>query len=166
MVDVYVGAGSNIAPAEHLRHAVAALEERFGPVRRSDVYRSPSFGFRGADFLNMVIAFPTDRPADDVERELYDIEYEGGRVRRGERFSSRTLDLDLMLFGVAVDPGRRLPREDVRRYPFVLAPLAELAPALRHPLTGCTLDDEWRRMRERERGGIVLERLGPLDEVP
>src|SRR5690606_5497052 len=108
-------------------------------------------------FLNMVVAFPADRPADEIERELHDIEYEGGRVRRTERFSSRTLDLDLLLVGATVDPGRRLPREDVRRYPFVLAPLAELASALRHPLTGCTVEHEWRRMREREH--IVLERL-------
>src|SRR5690606_27723284 len=154
---VFVGAGSNIEPEHHLRHAVFALEERFGRMQQSDVYRSPAFGFRGAPFLNMVFAFAVDRPADDVERELYDIEYEGGRVLRAERFSSRKLDLDLLLLGATVDPGRRLPREDVRRYPFVLAPLTEIAPTLRHPLTGRTLEDEWRRMRER--GQIELERL-------
>jgi len=161
MVDVYVGAGSNIEPERYLRLAVSALEERFGRIRCSNVYRSPSYGFQGADFLNMVFAFSTAGGPDDVERELYDIEYEGGRIRRTERFSSRTLDLDLLLFGQAVDAPRRLPRDDVRRYPFVLAPLAELAPALRHPLTGAELADEWRAMRER--GGITLERLGPLD---
>lgn len=163
MADVYVGAGSNIEPERHLRLAASALEERFGRIRCSHVYRSPAFGFHGADFLNMVFAFPTDRDPDDVERELYDIEYEGGRVRRVERFSSRTLDLDLLLFGAAIDAARRLPRDDVRRYPFVLAPLAELAPTLRHPLTGLTLEEEWRAMRDR--GGIVLERLGTLDSL-
>jgi len=163
MVDVYVGAGSNIEPERHLRLAISALVERFGRIRCSNVYRSPSYGFQGADFLNAVFAFSTEGGPDDVERELYDIEYEGGRVRRAERFSSRTLDLDLLLFGGAVDASRRLPRDDVRRYPFVLAPLAELAPALRHPLTGIELADEWRAMRGR--GGIVLERLGPLDRI-
>lgn len=159
MVDVYIGVGSNIEPERHLRLAVDALEARFGPIRCSSVYRSPAFGFCGADFLNMVCAFSTDRGADDIERELHDIEYEGGRLRRAERFSSRTLDLDLLLFGEAVDVPRRLPRSDVLRYPFVLAPLAELAPALRHPLTGASLADEWRVMQGR--GGVVLERVGP-----
>ncbi|HEX6996261.1 MAG TPA: 2-amino-4-hydroxy-6-hydroxymethyldihydropteridine diphosphokinase [Gammaproteobacteria bacterium] len=157
MVEVYVGVGSNIEPERHLRLAVAALEARFGRIRCSSVYRSPSFGFCGADFLNMVCAFSTDRGPDDVERELYDIEYEGGRVRRVERYSSRTLDLDLLLFGEAVDAARRLPRSDVLRYPFVLAPLVELDPALRHPLTGVALADEWRAMQRR--GAVALERV-------
>src|SRR5690606_30838941 len=95
MVEVYVGAGSNIEPARHLKLAAAALAERFPGLRCSDVYRSPAFGFSGAPFLNMVFAFEFTGSPDDVERELHDIEYEGGRVRRGERFSSRTLDLDL-----------------------------------------------------------------------
>jgi 2-amino-4-hydroxy-6-hydroxymethyldihydropteridine diphosphokinase len=163
MVDVYVGAGSNIEPERHLRHAVGMLEARFGPVRCSDVYRSPSFGFAGPDFLNIVVAFTVEISPDDVERELFDIEYEGGRLRRGERFSSRTLDLDLLLFGEMVDPKRRLPREDVRRYPFVLAPLAELAPQLKHPLTGMAIDSEWRAMQAR--GPFELERQ-PRKIVP
>jgi len=165
MVDVYVGVGSNIEPERHLRLAVEALEARFGRIRCSSIYKSPSFGFRGADFLNMVCAFSTDRGPDDVERELHDIEYEGGRLRRGERFSSRTLDLDLLLFGDSVDAQRRLPRSDVLRYPFVLGPLAELAPTLRHPLTGVSFAEEWKAMQER--GGVALERLGsdPLDSV-
>src|SRR5690606_409014 len=91
MVDVYIGVGSNIEPERHLRLAVDALEARFGPIRCSSVYRSPASGFCGADFLHMVCACSTDRGADAHERELPDIEYEGGRLRRAERFSSRTL---------------------------------------------------------------------------
>jgi len=160
MVDVYVGVGSNIEPERYLRLAVAELEARFGRIRCSSVYRSPSFGFHGADFLNMVCAFSTDRCPGEVDRELHDIEYEGGRLRRGERYSSRTLDLDLLLFGEAVDAPCRVPRDDVLRYPFVLGPLAELAPALRHPLTGVAIAEAWQAMQRR--GGVALERVGPL----
>lgn len=162
MVDVYVGAGSNIEPQRHLRRAVAALGERFGRLECSDVFRSPAFGFRGDDFMNMVVAFAVDIDADAVERGLHDIEYDGGRERRTQRFSSRKLDLDLLLFGGAVDPSRRLPRDDVRRYPFVLAPLAGLRPRLRHPLTGRTLLEEWRAMSG---SPVSLERLGRLERL-
>jgi 2-amino-4-hydroxy-6-hydroxymethyldihydropteridine diphosphokinase len=162
MADVYVGAGSNIEPVRHLRLAVAALEARFGAVGCSDVYRSKAFGFDGDDFLNMVIAFSAAGTPDDVERELCDIEYEGGRIRRAQRFSPRTLDLDLLLFGAAVDPTRRLPRDDVLRYPFVLAPLVDLVPELRHPLTGRRLGTEW----QARRASNALARLGRLKELP
>lgn len=165
MVEVYVGAGSNREPRRHLLLAVAALTERYGRLRCSEVYRSPAFGFSGADFLNMVIAFAADDTADEVKRALADIEYAGGRARDAPRFSPHTLDLDLLLVGATVDPPRRLPREDVRRFPFVLAPLADLAPALRHPLTGRTLAEEWRAMQAagRPTGLVRLGRLEVLD---
>lgn len=68
-----------------------------------------------------------------------------GRVRGPDPFSSRTLDLDLLLYGDAVlpEPSIRVPREDIRKYAFVLGPLAELAPGLRHPLTGETMAELW-----------------------
>ena len=163
MADVYVGVGSNIEPERHLKLAVAALEERFGGLRRSDVFRSPAFGFSGDDFLNMIVAFATPANPDEVEHVLSDIEYEGGRARRAPRFSSRTLDLDLLLYGAMVDAARRVPRDDVRRYPFVLAPLADLAPDLPHPLTGRTMRQEWRSMSA---CGPSLVRLGDLDAQP
>lgn len=162
MADVYVGVGSNIEPERHVRLAIRALEERFGGLRCSDVFRAPAYGFAGDDFLNMVVAFSTESDPDAVERVLYDIEYEGGRTRRGKRFSARTLDLDLLLYGAMVDASRRLPRDDVRRYPFVLAPLADLAPQLRHPLTGRPIGDAWREMSAEV---TRLERLGGIDSL-
>jgi len=163
MVDVYVGVGSNIEAEANLRLAFTALEAWFGTVRRSSVFRSPAFGFSGDDFLNAVAAFETDEDADVVESVLSAIEYGDGQVRNEQRFSARTLDLDLLLYGGMVDASRRLPREDVSRYPFVLAPLAELAPALVHPLTGRTIGEKWSRMAAAE---PALERVGALIELP
>jgi 2-amino-4-hydroxy-6-hydroxymethyldihydropteridine diphosphokinase len=159
MPDVYVGVGSNIDAEAHLRLAVQSLSERFGELRCSDVFRSPAFGFEGEDFLNMVVGFASAAGPERVEESLSGIEYAGGRARQAARYVSRTLDLDLLLYGPMVDARLRLPREDVLRYPFVLAPLAELAPALVHPVQGMRLEDAWRRMA---RGPVALQRLGAL----
>ncbi|HEX5419381.1 MAG TPA: 2-amino-4-hydroxy-6-hydroxymethyldihydropteridine diphosphokinase [Gammaproteobacteria bacterium] len=160
--DVYVGIGSNIEPQVHLKLAVEQLRQHFGELRCSSVYRSPAHGFKGEDFLNMVVGFAAAGDADLVEQTLSSIEYSGGRARQAERYVSRTLDLDLLLYGACVDPRRRLPRDDVLRFPFVLGPLAELAPGLRHPLTGIELGEAWRAMQQRP---IVLQCLGPLAEL-
>lgn len=157
MPEAVVGIGSNIDPQRHVATALTELEQRFGRLRRSSVYRSPAYGFRGDDFLNLVVIFETDADADGVEDVLSSIESFGGRKRDGPRFAPRTLDLDLLLYGWRVDARRRLPRADVNRYPFVLAPLAEIAPALRHPLTGVTMADAWRRMARTE---PRVERVG------
>ena len=144
-LEVYVGLGSNIRPAHHLREALRLLGAHFGRLRCSLVYESPPFGFSGDDFLNAVVGLQTGRPLEAIEDVLTAVERAQGRARRS-RAGSRTLDLDLLLYGMRVDPPRRLPRADVLEYPFVLAPLAELAPALPHPVTGMPLAEAWRRM--------------------
>jgi 2-amino-4-hydroxy-6-hydroxymethyldihydropteridine diphosphokinase len=159
MPEVYVGIGSNIDAEVHLKLAVQSLGRHFGALRCSNVFRSPSFGFEGEDFLNMVVGFRTGAGADRVEQILSDLEDAGGRPRKVARYASRTLDLDLLLYGATVDPRRRLPREDVLRFPFVLAPIAELAPGLRHPVSGVTLGAAWRTMSLRP---VALECLGAL----
>jgi 2-amino-4-hydroxy-6-hydroxymethyldihydropteridine diphosphokinase len=163
MHEVYVGVGSNIEPARHLRLGTAAVRERFGALRCSDVFQSPAVGFDGPEFLNMVVGFSADADPDSIEQALFDIEYGGGR-RRGPRFASRALDLDLLLYGAMVDARRRVPRDDVCRYPFVLAPLADLAPDLRHPLTGRRLAEE--RSAMECRGSLRLIRMGKLCGLP
>jgi 2-amino-4-hydroxy-6-hydroxymethyldihydropteridine diphosphokinase len=160
MVDVYVGIGSNVAPAKNLCAAFADLTAAFGAVASSSVYRSPAFGFEGADFLNLVVRFSSDLPAEAVESRLSAIEYSGGRQRSARKFSPRTLDLDLLLYGVMVDARLRLPRDDIARYAFVLCPLAEIAPDLMHPVTGRTMNSAWTDMaRENPR----LVNLGELN---
>lgn len=158
--DVYVGIGSNIDPSKHLRDALEALECHFAAPVRSSLYRSPPYGFSGADFLNMVVVFASGEGPEAVEAVLSKIESEGGRALR--RQGSRTLDLDLLLYGQRVDARRRLPREDVLRYPFVLAPLAEIAAHVAHPVTGERFDAAWRAMAA---GEPPLERLGPVEHL-
>jgi 2-amino-4-hydroxy-6-hydroxymethyldihydropteridine diphosphokinase len=143
-VNCYVGVGSNIEPYRHIPHAIRLLRERFGEVTVSPVYECPAVGFDGADFLNLVVAFETEAGIPELLRTLRRIESDCGRVR-GERTASRTMDLDLLLYGntVADTDELRLPRADILRYAFVLKPLAEIAPEVRHPTEGRRFAELW-----------------------
>ena len=142
---VYVGAGSNIEPAKHLRMACAALADAYGPLTTSSVYRSQAVGFDGDDFLNMVIGFNTDAKPPSINDFLQQVHDRAGRPRDSAGFVSRIIDLDLLLYGdQIIDTDElRVPREDINRYGFVLGPLAEIAPDLRHPANGCTMAELW-----------------------
>ena len=159
MPEIFVGLGSNIEPEANLRAALAALRNRFGALSCSSVYRSPALGFVGPEFLNMVVGLTANVGVDALEVALSELENAGGRDP-AKRSGSRTIDLDLLLFGERVDAARRLPRADVLEYPFVLAPLAEIAPDLVHPVTGIPLARAWTGIAGRF---DALRRVGSLD---
>lgn len=152
MTEVFVSVGSNVDPARHVRAGVEALRRRFGALRVSTVYQCPAVGFSGDDFYNLVLAFDTREDPHAVARALHEIEAAMGRRRGGPRFASRTLDLDLILHGDTVlhERGLELPRPDILRYAFVLRPLAELAPGLRHPVDGRSYAELWSAFDDRD----------------
>ncbi len=136
MATVYISLGSNIDRVHNTRAGVEALRERFGPLQLSSVYESEAVGFEGDAFYNMVIACEVSLDVQATNRVLAEIEDRYGRDRSGPRFSSRTLDLDLLLYDDLVldDDGLKLPREEILKNAFVLWPLAEIAPHRIHPL--------------------------------
>ncbi len=140
---VFVSAGSNIDPRANLEAACAALGDRYGALELSPVYESPAEGFDGPPFLNLVVSFRTKEPPEEILEALAGLEARAGRDRSSGKFSSRTLDLDLLLYGDRVDATLKLPHPDIERYAFVLRPLADLAPNLRHALSGETTAELW-----------------------
>lgn len=145
MPEVFIGAGSNVEPRRHLGAGLRALAERFGLLRLSPVYRNSPVGFEGDDFLNLVIAFETDEPVEEVASALAAIEDAHGRSRQGVKFAPRTLDLDLLLYGDLVTDGEafQLPRDEITEYAFVLKPLADLAGEALHPVLGRSYAELW-----------------------
>lgn len=145
MPRVYLGLGSNIEPERNLQIGVRELRWRFGELELSPVYRSAPVGFDGPDFLNLVAGLDTDEAPDGIQWQAELIHDIVGRERQSDRFGSRPLDIDLLLYGdlVVDEPRLKLPRADVLDYSFVLRPLAELAPGLVHPVTGRTMADHW-----------------------
>lgn len=165
MARVYVSLGSNIRPAEHMRKGVSALRARFGALSLSSVYDSAAVGFSGDNFYNMVAGFDADAPVRAVAQLLHDIEEAHGRVRSGPRFSSRTLDIDLLLYDtlIAHASGLDVPRAEITRHAFVLQPLAEIAPDYIHPEQGRSLARLWAELGEGFRQEGQLLRRIPFD---
>ena len=141
---VFVSAGSNIDPRANLETACRALKRHYGEIELSPLYQSPAEGFSGPDFLNLVAGFETEESPGEIRKRLAELEARAGRDRSGGKFSSRTLDLDLLLYDDRVDASLKLPHPDIERYAFVLKPLADLAPDLRHPVSGATIAELWR----------------------
>jgi 2-amino-4-hydroxy-6-hydroxymethyldihydropteridine diphosphokinase len=102
-------------------------------------------GFDGDAFYNLVAGFDTAMDVQTVAARLHEIEDSHQRRRDGPRFSSRTLDIDLLLYDDLVldGPDLRLPREEITLSAFVLAPLAEITPTHCHPLSGQTYAELW-----------------------
>lgn len=145
MPRVFVGIGSNIDRERHIRDGVADLRRRFGELALSIVYESEAVGFDGNNFYNLVAAFDSDESVEAINDALHEIEDANGRTREGPRFSSRTLDIDLLLYGDAVmQQGKlELPRDEIIRNAFVLRPLAEMVPELHHPLLNKSYAELW-----------------------
>ena len=150
MSRVWVSAGSNIRPEEHIPAAIVLLRDRFGELVLSPVYQTPAVGFDGDDFYNMVLGFETEIPVEEVRTILHLIEDQQGRVRDGVKFTSRTLDLDLLIYGNMVSEELDIPRSEITRYAFVLGPLAQVAGSEYHPVIGKSYAELWNEFDQGE----------------
>jgi 2-amino-4-hydroxy-6-hydroxymethyldihydropteridine diphosphokinase len=142
---IYISLGSNIDRELNTRAGIEALKQAFGNLILSSVYESEAVGFDGDAFYNMVIACEVDSAVHETNQILRDIEDANGRDRSGPKFSSRTLDLDLLLYDDMIldEHGLKLPRGEILKNAFVLWPMAEIAPTLKHPEVGESYAQLW-----------------------
>jgi 2-amino-4-hydroxy-6-hydroxymethyldihydropteridine diphosphokinase len=154
-VRAYVGLGANLGEdlGATLTQASLQLAALQGTrvVALSSLWRSAPVDATGPDFVNAVVALDTDLAPLDLLDALQAIEQAHGR-ERPYRHAPRTLDLDLLLYGDSVldTPRLTLPHPRLGERAFVLRPLLEIAPELRHLARG----QGWQEQR--------IERLGPL----
>ena len=143
----YISIGSNIDRDKNIVASLQVLEHRFGKLTISSVYESEPVGFTGDAFYNLVVGFNSALEVKDVARQLRQIELDNGRTRDCQKFSARTLDLDLLLYDdLILNDGRlQIPRNEIERYAFVLEPLAEMAPALKHPISRLSYAELWEK---------------------
>ncbi|WP_031429897.1 2-amino-4-hydroxy-6-hydroxymethyldihydropteridine diphosphokinase [Methylomicrobium agile] len=154
----YISIGSNIEKERNIHSALRELSLLFGGLVVSSTYETEPVGFDGATFHNLVVGFDSDLNVKTIAKQLRQIELDHGRTRGCKKFSSRTLDLDLILFGDLIlnDDGLQIPRDEIERYAFVLEPLAEIAGDLRHPVSGIRYRDLWERF---DKDGFAQKRV-------
>ena len=140
---VAVAAGSNLGDRRaHLEWAFAQLAGSLSNLRISSLIETEPVDVPGPQppYLNAAVVGETTLAPVDLMRALLDLERARGR-RRGAPRASRTLDLDLILYGDLIldTPALVVPHPRFRERRFVLEPLAELAPEWRDPVTGKTV---------------------------
>ena len=132
--DIFLSLGSNIEPEKNIDFAKEQLQIKYGKLLISSIYKTKAVGFVGDDFLNLVIKVSTSDSPETVIDHLHSIEKQTGRETGTGRFNSRTLDIDLLLYGDLIDASLNLPRDEILEYDFVLEPLAEIFPEGIHPI--------------------------------
>jgi 2-amino-4-hydroxy-6-hydroxymethyldihydropteridine diphosphokinase len=145
MTRVYVAAGSNVEPEKNLARACREIAERWDGAVFSRAFRNTAVGFDGPDFINMVVGFRSAETIDVVQSKLREIETICGRPRHAPKWASRTMDLDILLFGARIEKTAdyTVPRPDLLKRPYMLGPMAELAPHEMHPVAGKTVGQLW-----------------------
>lgn len=138
MAQIYLSIGSNIEPELHFKRCATMLEAQFEKLRWSPVYRSNAVGMVGEDFLNAVVSAHTALSVEQLGNTLNTIETDLGRVRSANKFSSRTMDIDLLLYDDLVinNTSINLPRDEIINTAHVLVPLVDLIPNAVHPVVG------------------------------
>ena len=170
VVDAYVALGSNLGDREaQLAAAIAALRAQSGVHVEavSTLYETAPVGPPPqGPYLNAVVRLRTQLAAHALLECLLAIEIAAGRERGGPRWSARTLDLDLLLYGSLVldEPGLCIPHPRLHERAFVLEPLCQLAPRLVHPRLGSSVEELARRVRDPQ--AVVAFRFDPGAPAP
>lgn len=150
---IFLILGSNLGDrAGSLKKARDLAGSEIGPVgQESSVYESHPWGSaEGGPFLNQVITTASELEPLHLLEKLHEIEKRLGRQRplpsspgyHPRSFAARTIDIDILLFGTAIIdiPALRIPHPFIALRRFVLVPMAEIAPALVHPVLKQSID--------------------------
>ena len=141
-MQVYIALGSNLGnKRRNLVTAAALLAERAGAI--SSFYETEPWGFESEhSFLNAALMLETTLAPLDLLRLTQEVERELGRTAKTDSvYHDRLIDIDLLLYGEEVidQPGLQIPHPLMHRRAFVMTPMAEIAPAVVHPVLGKTM---------------------------
>jgi 2-amino-4-hydroxy-6-hydroxymethyldihydropteridine diphosphokinase len=136
---VFLGLGTNLGDREgNLNNAVSEITKHIGKaLKKSSVYETEPWGFQSDnEFLNIVVKVETELTPKAVLKEILKIEFSLGRVRGGNQYSSRIIDIDVLFYeDQAIESADlKVPHPKLHERKFVLVPLVEIEPELVHPV--------------------------------
>lgn len=136
----YLSLGSNLGDRiQNLQHAVEEINDQVGRVLRvSSVYKTAAWGFKGEDFFNICLETESSLSPEKMIRTVLAIESKLGRSRSEESgYKNRIIDVDILLFDdeIIFYNDLKVPHPEMLNRKFVLAPLAEIAPNIIHPIS-------------------------------
>ena len=139
MSKVYLSLGGNIGDKKaNFKEAEKQVGQLLGIIiQRSSVYETPPWGFHADDnFWNRVLLIETDKDPESLLSEIHKIENSFGRKRQAGKYLSRQIDIDILYYDdIFLETGDLvIPHPLIQQRKFVLVPLAEIAPGLKHPL--------------------------------
>jgi 2-amino-4-hydroxy-6-hydroxymethyldihydropteridine diphosphokinase len=128
--------GSNIDPGYNIQLALELLHTLLQINEMSHQWLTEAFGSRGPDFLNMAVEVETDLDYEQIKTEVISfIETKLNRIRTFDKYASRTIDIDIIIFnGALIDP-------NIWKRLFIALPVSEIKPGLINNLTGLTLGE-------------------------
>lgn len=143
MHKVYLGLGGNIGNKQkNFEEVYKAIQNNLGKIEKSSsVYESPPWGFQSKDtFWNSVIKISTSLSATEILNRIHSIEALFGRKRNKAKYASREMDIDILYYDDIYLETETLtvPHPGIQLRKFVLVPLTEIAPNLKHPLLRLT----------------------------
>lgn len=161
----YLGLGSNIDANRHLELGLAELAHILTVIDISSVVKSEAIGFDGDPFLNLVVSVETSADLATLHMQLREIEFRYGRTENCTKFSSRTLDIDILTFDdlAGQHHGITLPRPETTENAFVLGPLSEIAPSYVLPGQTSSMAELWAQF---DKAGQPLEIVRLADDAP
>ncbi len=145
MTQLVLSLGSNIEREKHIRYAIQQLKLLLGELSLSPVYETKAVGFNGPDFYNLVVVAQTELALEKIIKGVQNIEQGAGRILGKKSCESRTLDIDVLLYGEADyrDQGFNIPRDEIYHAAYVLKPLVDVLPKACHPVSGERFQAMW-----------------------
>ena len=143
MNSLHLNIGSNQDRRKNICLAIDSINSNFSNITLSSLYESPSEGFAGSNFYNLGVNVVSEHNINNVVEILRKIENTLGRDRSMPKFASGIIDLDLVLYNEVINEILNVPRKDILKYAFVMAPLAELNPQDIHPQLGISYSKLW-----------------------
>jgi 2-amino-4-hydroxy-6-hydroxymethyldihydropteridine diphosphokinase len=143
---VFLGIGTNLGSREsNLKEAISRIEKYIGPVSEfSSVYETEPWGFQTRNqFLNMVAKVETKLIPSELLDKILEIESLMGRKRGEKQYSSRVIDIDILLYeDLKIDEKRlKIPHPRMHERRFVMVPLCEIEPEKIHPVLNKSISE-------------------------